>query len=235
MPVQCPPPPTQASHRWQHDCGDSFDTTTDPKLPLLVPSAAGPERDVGTTETPRGELVDDQEGMAALYIARELWARFRLLDRTDGPYATAVGREAEHTFWINLRDLGVRWLIHRLDEPREVRFIWKLSGLLAAIAPASAGPTLDVLEGAPSPRKADALLSAVSGMDPSMLSPHLPRIARLLERYLSHPDDAVRTQAAATTSVLAAPRAIALLQRALTTETNTDVRAALEEEIRDRS
>jgi hypothetical protein len=138
-------------------------------------------------------------------------------------------------FWSNLGEGGARWLLARMNERLGMRQLWRIADLLTATYGVSVNPILSDLEAVPSPRKASALLSALTAVSPAALRQFIPRIESILRRYLGHPDDAVRSQAAGAIGIIPDPSATVLLRDALTRETDDDVIGALEEELAQRS
>jgi hypothetical protein len=168
-------------------------------------------------------------------IEPEAWRHFRFIGQAHGPYATPSGRLEELSFWRILGEPAIHWIVQRLDELSDLRFTWSVSGLLSHLAPASIGPMLDHLESAPSYEASLALLSALEGLNNTRFTrEQQSHLAQLLRRYLAHPDDAVRSQAAGTTAALDREQAVAMLREALDKEADPDVRRSVLDELGER-
>jgi len=173
--------------------------------------------------------------MLSPYLLPELDRRLASVGHGTGPYSTAVGRQAEYGLWRSLGPAAAEWLIQRLDTTHDMATVWGMSNILSAMAPASVAPIVSALEQELSVERADALLSALSAMDPEQLLPQQRRLERLLSRYLDHDDDAVRSKAAVATRSLNDEVALVLLRHALAKEQDDDVRDTLGYAIQERT
>jgi hypothetical protein len=165
-------------------------------------------------------------------VLRNRFARFKLAAvarRTPEEKAREIG------FWRRLRGPAAAWLIERLSEPQSITTSWAVSDMLAAMAPDSVGPIVETLEGRPAEAQADALLSAVGGLDPDAVGKDASRLLNVIRRYMRHADDMIRVRAVGATNALDEEQAIALLRDALTKEADPAVRTEMEDMIEERS
>lgn len=176
-------------------------------------------------EGARGDVALDYAMQAV--VSRDLWVRFQKLAARTSDIAQ------EQRFWKAMGETGAKWLIERLSEPREMHELWQVGEILAAMSE-QFPLILKSLASQESAQTTQVLLSIVGSIG-SQFTNLSTQVSSILAQYLSHPDDAVRSQAAASVSGIDDHSALSLLRGALCVEKDQDVRLAIEAEIELRS
>jgi hypothetical protein len=192
-------------------------------MELPTRSGAAPDTLCGSNDGDNSDMEVTEQAV----VSPGLWARFqRLTGRT-------VNLQSEKRFWVALRRTAVPWLIDRLKESREMHENWQIGAILASMPDDQLPRILRSLSFQKSAQAAEVLLSVIgsAGARPAEYS---SQINSILHRYLRHPDDSVRSQAASAVSALDNAAAVNLLRDALVNENDADVRRAIEEEIAER-
>jgi hypothetical protein len=165
------------------------------------------------------------EGLEAAYHQIGWW---------KGPEGSRERRRENQTFWAGVGEKGIRWLVARLRQERNIEVLNAAASLLASLGAVVVTPILDELSMRDLGDNGIALLGALGKISPTIGRSNFTRLFNTLRRYLNHPLLELREAAALATAILPADRAVQLLQDAFRAETNSVARETLREEIAER-
>ena len=164
-------------------------------------------------------------------VEPEFAAHFKQIGLLGGRYTKPAERLEEIGFWRQAGSAGARWLIREAEHTSSLTQAWGIADVLASMGAEAVDPIMESLACGASDELADMMLSALGAMSATDVATRADQVAGSLRVFLRHPDESVRSKAAAATSVLPVQSAAAMLQSRLTEETNPDVRAAIQDEL----
>ena len=183
---------------------------------------------IGTNVTQSGQIEDPPAKDAHLEKA------YQQIGWWKGPQPPRELRRESQKFWTSVGESGIRWLVARLRQERNIEVLHGAASLLASLGPAIVPPILDELDGTRARDNGLALLGALGKLSPDVGRLYQTRLFNTLRGYLENPLLELREAAAAATAILPAEQAVRLLEDALRAETNPVVRETLQDAIADR-
>jgi hypothetical protein len=175
------------------------------------------------------DLVRSRGGRAREFQLDEAERQFRGL----GNWKHAEAGRAAREYWFGTGAQGVEWLVRRIRSERHVEVLHDVAALLADLGRVSIDPIIEELDRDPAADQALALLRALGWLGDSHERPTLEGAQGelILADLLQHDDPDIREAAAGAMRLLRPERAAHWLTRRRRVEPDSDVQAAIEDEL----
>ncbi len=172
-------------------------------------------------------------GPARRAPAEEFEEEYQKIGRWKGPDATRKARVTQHEFWRARGPEGVRWLVRRLRQERQLDALHGVASLLADLGESIIAPVFEELARNPSHDQALSLLWALVSLSESCptLRIEAGTSESVVADRLQDDDPDIREAAAEALRLLGPERSIGWLERRLRDEIDDDVRRTIEREL----